>query len=166
MTAFNWTPDRVETLKTLWAEGQSCSQIARHFGCGLSRNAVIGKVHQLGLERRRERAHANIEKTRDAFVQKLERRKPHAPLGANLVQSKPLPPVEPALTGNEPTLTALTRSMCRFPVGEATGSAQMFCGAPTEGVYCPYHRATAYSAAPPPRERVSRVMGGGGRVMR
>ncbi len=43
-----WTEERVEQLKTLWTEGLSASQIARVMG-GVTRNAVIGKVHRLGL---------------------------------------------------------------------------------------------------------------------
>ena len=43
-----WTDDRVEILKKLWAEGLSASQIARELG-DVTRNAVIGKVHRLGL---------------------------------------------------------------------------------------------------------------------
>ena len=48
MTQANWSDDRVEQLKTLWTEGLSASQIARALG-GVTRNAVIGKVHRLGL---------------------------------------------------------------------------------------------------------------------
>ena len=44
----SWTDERVETLKRMWAEGQSASQIAKELG-GVTRNAVIGKVHRLGL---------------------------------------------------------------------------------------------------------------------
>ncbi|TYB80663.1 GcrA family cell cycle regulator [Maritimibacter fusiformis] len=47
----SWTEDRVETLKKMWAEGQSASQIAKELG-GVTRNAVIGKVHRLGLSNR------------------------------------------------------------------------------------------------------------------
>ncbi|MBU2981369.1 GcrA cell cycle regulator [Lentibacter algarum] len=46
-----WTDDRVETLKKMWGEGQSASQIAKELG-GVTRNAVIGKVHRLGLSNR------------------------------------------------------------------------------------------------------------------
>ena len=46
-----WTPDRVEALKRMWSEGQSASQIANDLG-GVTRNAVIGKVHRLGLSNR------------------------------------------------------------------------------------------------------------------
>src|SRR5947209_17519794 len=46
-----WTDERVERLKKLWADGLSASQIAGELG-GITRNAVIGKVHRLGLSRR------------------------------------------------------------------------------------------------------------------
>ena len=49
----SWTDERVETLKRMWAEGQSASQIAKELG-GVTRNAVIGKVHRLGLSNRVE----------------------------------------------------------------------------------------------------------------
>ena len=47
----SWNDERVEILKKLWAEGQSASQIAKELG-GVTRNAVIGKVHRLGLSNR------------------------------------------------------------------------------------------------------------------
>lgn len=46
----DWTDDRIATLKRLWAEGRSATYIAEEIG-GISRNAVIGKAHRLGLER-------------------------------------------------------------------------------------------------------------------
>lgn len=49
----SWTDERVETLKRMWSEGQSASQIAKELG-GVTRNAVIGKVHRLGLSNRDE----------------------------------------------------------------------------------------------------------------
>ncbi len=48
----SWTDERVERLSTLWLEGRSASQIATELGEGVSRNAVIGKVHRLGLSGR------------------------------------------------------------------------------------------------------------------
>jgi GcrA cell cycle regulator len=47
----SWTDERVEFLKTMWSEGKSASQIAKELG-GVTRNAVIGKVHRLGLSNR------------------------------------------------------------------------------------------------------------------
>src|SRR6516162_9843037 len=49
--AMGWTDERVETLKKLWLDGLSASQIAKQLG-GVTRNAVIGKVHRLGLSGR------------------------------------------------------------------------------------------------------------------
>ncbi|HBH40786.1 MAG TPA: GcrA cell cycle regulator, partial [Rhizobiales bacterium] len=46
-----WTDERVELLKKLWTEGLSASQVAGRLG-GVTRNAVIGKVHRLGLSGR------------------------------------------------------------------------------------------------------------------
>ena len=58
MNAMNWSDDRVEQLKSLWTEGLSASQIARALG-GVTRNAVIGKVHRLGLAGRASPAAPN-----------------------------------------------------------------------------------------------------------
>ncbi len=51
MTGMSWTDERIETLKTMWEGGQTASQIAEALG-GVSRNAVIGKAHRLGLQSR------------------------------------------------------------------------------------------------------------------
>ena len=47
----SWTDDRIERLKKMWHDGATASQIADELG-GVSRNAVIGKAHRLGLEQR------------------------------------------------------------------------------------------------------------------
>ena len=47
----SWTDERIDRLKAMWAEGKTASQIAEDLG-GVSRNAVIGKAHRLGLESR------------------------------------------------------------------------------------------------------------------
>ncbi|MBE7216994.1 MAG: GcrA cell cycle regulator, partial [Caulobacteraceae bacterium] len=47
-----WTDDRVDSLRKLWLDGLSASQIAKQLGGGVTRNAVIGKVHRLGLSGR------------------------------------------------------------------------------------------------------------------
>lgn len=57
----SWTDDRVELLKNMWGEGKSASQIAKELG-GVTRNAVIGKVHRLGLSNRTTPAKAAKEK--------------------------------------------------------------------------------------------------------
>ena len=45
----SWTDERVELLRQMWLDGKSASQISAALGGGLTRNAVIGKVHRLGL---------------------------------------------------------------------------------------------------------------------
>lgn len=51
-----WTDDRVTTLKKMWREGASASEIAAAIGGGVTRNGVIGKVTRLKLVRRKESA--------------------------------------------------------------------------------------------------------------
>lgn len=180
MTQFAWTDDRVETLKALWADDtHSAREIAKALGCP-SRSAVIGKVHRLGLPGRQlgtrtdlvSRTHEE-RATRRPYMMSAKpglnaKGRQQNPRGVAKLAGPVLPPVEPALTGNEPTLPDLTRTACRWPVGEATGSAQMFCGAPRDGAgsYCPFHAGRSVDRSQASRERVSRVMGGGGRVMR
>ena len=47
--AMSWTEDRIELLRRLWQDGLSASTIAREMGGAITRNAVIGKVHRMGL---------------------------------------------------------------------------------------------------------------------
>jgi GcrA cell cycle regulator len=56
----SWTDERIETLRTLWEKGLTASQIAEELG-GVSRNAVIGKAHRLGLKSRPSPVKANDE---------------------------------------------------------------------------------------------------------
>lgn len=64
----SWTDNRVEILKRMWAEGQSASAIAKELG-GVTRNAVIGKVHRLGLSNRTEEAPAEAAPAASAAAQ-------------------------------------------------------------------------------------------------
>ena len=64
----SWTDERVETLKKMWNEGQSASQIAKELG-GVTRNAVIGKVHRLGLSNRPTDAEVEAAATAAAKVE-------------------------------------------------------------------------------------------------
>src|SRR3954470_7380072 len=61
-----WTDERVELLAKLWSEGLSASQIAAEIGGGVSRNAVIGKVHRLGLSGRGKAKAAGPQRPRKA----------------------------------------------------------------------------------------------------
>lgn len=55
-----WTQSRVMLLTALWAEGLSASQIAARLNCGITRNAVIGKVHRINLPARKPRMPARV----------------------------------------------------------------------------------------------------------
>ncbi|MGC0224468.1 GcrA family cell cycle regulator [Pseudooceanicola nitratireducens] len=76
----SWTDERVELLKKMWTEGQSASQIAKELG-GVTRNAVIGKVHRLGLSNRSGGGSASA-----------------APAAAAKPEAKPKPAAKPAAT--------------------------------------------------------------------
>ncbi|MEL7026638.1 MAG: GcrA family cell cycle regulator, partial [Pseudomonadota bacterium] len=65
-----WTEERVDVLKRLWADGKSASQIANELG-GVTRNAVIGKAHRLGLSNR-TKGSATVENGRVASKQNPE----------------------------------------------------------------------------------------------
>jgi GcrA cell cycle regulator len=81
----SWTDERVELLKKMWGEGQSASQIAKELG-GVTRNAVIGKVHRLGLSNR----------ATGATPAKAEPKEKPAPAPKAEAKPKPAPKTEPA----------------------------------------------------------------------
>ena len=68
----SWTDERVELLKKLWTDGLSASQIASRMG-GLTRNAVIGKVHRLGLSGRTRPARPRAPKPRHSVPSRTHR---------------------------------------------------------------------------------------------
>ncbi|THH35968.1 GcrA cell cycle regulator [Aliishimia ponticola] len=94
----SWTDDRVEKLKKMWGEGQSASQIAKELG-GVTRNAVIGKVHRLGLSNRtggatsQPKAEAKAKPAPKAEPKPRAKAKPAEP-----VEAAPVPETRPATT--------------------------------------------------------------------
>ena len=99
----SWTDERVETLKKMWGEGQSASQIAKELG-GVTRNAVIGKVHRLGLSNRTAGAPAA-----DAAAKPEPKAKPTAPK----VEAKPKLKSPPQPRRQGPTCPRANRSSLR-----------------------------------------------------
>ena len=90
----SWTDDRVELLKKMWGEGQSASQIAKELG-GVTRNAVIGKVHRLGLSNRNQGTAAKpATKEKAAPAAKAA---PSKPAAAPQPEKKPEPKTEAAV---------------------------------------------------------------------
>jgi len=164
----NWTDERVERLTKLWAEGLSASQIAAQLG-GVSRNAVIGKVHRLNLPGR-AKAGGNPAAAR---TQKRATIAPRAPTFAPRPVVRPVARAEGgeinkdgidtgtvhAVTAYKPAssnvvvpisrrlgLTELTERTCKWPVGDPLKDDFHFCGSesPDSSPYCAYHAKLAY----------------------
>lgn len=138
-----WTDDRVETLARLWKAGLSASQIARSLG-GVTRNAVIGKVHRLGLS---GRSAPNMPGARRAEPRR-ERRgriaKPKAAAPPPTPRAAAMPEQECTETGSA-TIVSVGRRQCRWPLGEPLADAFRLCGRPVaRGAYCAGHGALAY----------------------
>lgn len=106
----SWTDERVEVLKTMWGEGKSASQIAKELG-GVTRNAVIGKVHRLGLSNRTasttkpavapEKPEAKAAETAKAKPAEPEA-KPEPVVEAAPVRVAPIPPRKPIIKAGQP----------------------------------------------------------------
>jgi GcrA cell cycle regulator len=130
-----WTDERVEQLKGLWNEGLSASQIARALG-GVSRNAVIGKVHRLGLAGRAVPARAERPRTQ-------RRTAIHsAPAPMEVVEEDPIKLED----GNFATVLTITDRMCHWPIGDPSENEFHFCGRKprTGSPYCEAHARKAY----------------------
>ena len=155
----SWTDDRVATLKKLWTEGLSASQIAKELG-GVSRNAVIGKVHRLGLESRQKAAPKGDEEVAVEAPTAESAAPPQAP---------PAPEPEPAHSMEAANdvgsadvdddivvpiplklkLTELTERTCKWPIGDPMHDDFHFCGheADEGRPYCEYHSTLAFQPA-------------------
>lgn len=112
----SWTDERVETLKRMWAEGQSASSIAKELG-GVTRNAVIGKVHRLGLSNRNDEPEPAPAPAPEPVVEKKADRKP-APAAQALhpePQPEPAPPPE-EVAEEEPVSQPVFTPVPRRPI--------------------------------------------------
>ena len=154
-----WTEDRVETLKKLWSDGLSASQIAKQLG-GVTRNAVIGKVHRLGLSGRAApsrpaRRPAPRPAPRPAAKPVVAKASPQsaAPSKAKPVaaEAKPAALVAPQDAARLPngeyaTVLTLREGMCKWPIGDPTDTEFRFCGrhSGVGNAYCEAHAQLAY----------------------
>jgi GcrA cell cycle regulator len=134
-----WNDERVEQLKTLWGEGLSASQVANRMG-GVTRNAVISKVHRLNLATR-----VRAERSQSPrVIGRLPR------LRANLPEP-PAPVRDPIRLDDGTFVTPLTlgEPMCRWPIGDPTENAFHFCGHKRKpgSPYCDAHAHAAYQPA-------------------
>ncbi len=165
-----WTEERVAELKKLWAEGHSASQIAKRLG-SVTRNAVIGKVHRLGLSGRATPSRPVKRPPRLARPKPTQapRQAQPAARGANALAvreaSAPAPHVEvetniePQRLPNGDMVTVLTvkDSMCKWPIGDPAEATFGFCGHGTQdgSPYCAEHARVAFQPAKK-RERRAR----------
>jgi GcrA cell cycle regulator len=145
-----WTDERVELLKKLWQDGLSASQIAKQLG-GVTRNAVIGKVHRLGLSGR----------ATPSKPQRTVFKAPRAPrpVSAPSVPRRIAEPVSSQAqtapvryVDEEPgmaTVLTLGAHMCKWPIGDPSLDSFTFCGRRTDevGPYCVQHAQVAYQPA-------------------
>ena len=152
----SWTDERVELLKKLWADGLSASQIAGELG-GITRNAVIGKVHRLGLSGRAKSPSSSAPRARkprsahDAGVAALDARQHRARACLRVWNHEPEPELIENIIpiGQRRTLLELNEDTCRWPIGDPATPGFFFCGGKplTALPYCGYHSRVAYQPA-------------------
>jgi GcrA cell cycle regulator len=178
----SWTDERVETLKRMWSEGQSASQIAKELG-GVTRNAVIGKVHRLGLSNRtggaapkattkaEPKKKATTKAEPKAKVETAPVDKPIVPMRKPIITAgQPLPP-QPSANEISPealatvrevekkskkiSLMELTERTCKWPVGDPATDDFWFCGLPVQQgkPYCEAHVGVAFQPMSARRDR-------------
>jgi GcrA cell cycle regulator len=160
-----WTPQRVELLTRLVSEGCSGSQIAAELG-GVTRNAVIGKIHRMGLvgpkarvalkpwvgagvsertwHRRRAQASHRAFEGRDGASYRRYRSAPAHSFEAVAIGDEATD-LAPEVVANPVTLLELSDHHCKWPV-DRPGEPMMYCGAQKHPgyVYCARHCRMAY----------------------
>lgn len=170
----SWTDERVEILKKLWMEGLSASQIAGELGQGVTRNAVIGKVHRLKLSGRAKPA---TSAARSRPANRTPRRSSASGGGSSSagstkrrssINSAPMMGAT-ALKQSEDAeadlyvapsqmeeifipeaerigLLSLSEDTCKWPIGDPLNPDFYFCGQHSEEgkPYCEFHSRRAY----------------------
>lgn len=160
VSPMEWNEERIETLTKLWREGFSASQVARQLG-GVSRSAVIGKVHRLGLAGRdapsrpcspggrpSTRVRATAGGVRRTKALRAPRQEPPAPHIAFEVSATA-------------SLVSLTEHGCRWPIGDPDQPGFGFCGRlKAHGAYCSGHApmATRRREAPLRRQDIDHLV--------
>jgi GcrA cell cycle regulator len=169
----SWTDERIETLKKLWADGLSASQIANELG-GVTRNAVIGKVHRLGLSGRAKSPTAQTPRPRKAVPAPAMRPTASSgsasrPIVTGIVQGATALKIDTSPMTNALPITMeaiedvvvpmsrrvsimeLREGVCRWPIGDPMQPDFVYCGADCGigTVYCGFHSKVAYT----PNER-------------
>jgi GcrA cell cycle regulator len=165
-----WTDRRVDRLCTLWKDGLSARQVAAELGGGVTRNAIIGKVHRLGLAQRTDPP--AVERSRQppakalapSKLPKLAMMNPAAPrvppekaLAPLALVVAPIASLPASAAADEVAISTTVRVallelrdlMCRWPIGDPRSGDFGFCGAKAPGArpYCGRHAQVAYEPA-------------------
>jgi len=173
----SWTDERVELLKRLWTEGLSASQIAGRLGNGVTRNAVIGKVHRLNLSGRAPQPRSSVPRPRrtrepshpghpgrstpsihlpttGATALKPSLRSEVQPRALPVPEPQPLRLVDLPKDGRV-TILHLSDKTCKWPIGDPGAEDFCFCGhKPRDSSpYCEYHARLAYQPLQDRRHR-------------
>jgi GcrA cell cycle regulator len=158
MTVLTWSDDRVEQLKKLWEGGLSASQIAAELG-NVTRNAVIGKVHRLGLSGRAKSpssAAPRQRKARPAAQQMMRVARPVSRGNTALahafeveIEADPIAYDNVVPMSQRLSLLELNEATCHWPIGDPSSSEFFFCGGRALNAlpYCAHHSRIAYQPA-------------------
>lgn len=150
----SWTEERVELLRKLWTDEFSASRIAEVLG-GVSRNAVIGKIHRLGLWGRGQPTSSIKRQCKPRPGQSERRAYRPVSIGNTALKAEPEMLVETEPQPRESvvvpiakrlTIENLTERTCKWPIGDPGEEGFHFCGHDSlEALpYCRYHVRVAY----------------------
>ena len=157
MPATSWTDERVQTLARLWRDGLSASQIAAMLA--VTRNAVIGKVHRLGLSgRAKPSAPGAPRKSGRQRSRRTARRQLRIPPALSLSACG----TGPAPSDGTATVVSIRHGQCRWPLGEPGAADFALCGRPAvRGAYCAAHAEIAYRPVSqrPPHDHLLKLAG-------
>ncbi len=166
----SWTDERIALLKKLWKDGKSAAEIARALSKGVTRNAVIGKAHRMGLSGRpspikkaasgAEKKSAKTPKKEIKKIKKVKKSTAVSTPSATSGKGKNPPPskgvTEPRKLKPEDippddgvALIDLTERMCKWPIGDPREDNFTFCGRTNNGItpYCQNHAEMAYQSS-------------------
>ena len=137
----SWTEEKINTLKKLWGQGNTASQIAEIIG-GVSRNAVIGKAHRLNLSAKIKTRTATSNKDFDSSMESksIKNNKGRKSKFKSLIIEKNFEPENPK------QLEELDENTCKWPIGHPDEKNFYFCGRSSlkDFSYCKLHLLYAY----------------------
>ena len=157
----NWNEERVELLKKLWRLGLSASACEARIGVpGITRSAVIGKVHRLGLAGRAESANQRSKSASKTRKKREQQQPPNVKAMISKVRIPPTPYVERVEDvvvveeKNRRGIVYLLDNQCRFPINDTKAADFHFCDLDKVlgKSYCEYHCRVAYPVPEPRRD--------------